>query len=83
MKGSWHFVTLNKTAQAWVVKVRPEQRRGFGSVPVRVTVGSSTWETSLFPDKKRGYVLPIKAKILKAQKFQNGDTITMTLARRI
>ena len=81
IKGAWHFVTLNKTAQKWVEQVRPKMRRGFGSIPVIVTIGSSTWKTSLFPDKMRGYVMPVKSKILKVQKLQEGDFVTLILKR--
>jgi len=43
-------------------------KRGFGSVRVNVTIGGSTWKTSLFPSKELGhYVLPIKASIRKAE----------------
>ncbi len=79
-KAAWHFVTLSKTI-AEKIKVEFKQpRRGWGSIPVVVTMGTSTWKTSVFPDKKTGsFVLPIKAKVRKAQGVSVGQTVAFTL----
>jgi hypothetical protein len=46
----------------------------------RVTVGGSTWRTSIFPDSTRGrYVLPIKRAVRKAEDLDVGDVATVTL----
>jgi hypothetical protein len=37
-------------------------RRGFGSVRVRATIGSSTRTTPIFPGSQSGYVLPVKPR---------------------
>ncbi len=59
----WHFVTLPEDVADDLDELVGE-RPGFGSVPVEVTVGSSTWKTSVFPDAKTGsFVLPIKRAI--------------------
>jgi hypothetical protein len=55
-------------------------RRGFGSVRVEATLGSSTWKTSVFPDSKSGsYVLPVKAQVRKREAVGDGDPVTVTL----
>jgi hypothetical protein len=55
-------------------------RRGFGSLPVRVTVGDSRWTTSIFPDSVRaGYVLPIKRAVRTAEDLDVGDFATVTV----
>jgi uncharacterized protein DUF1905 len=47
---------------------------------VRVTVGTSTWATSIFPDSVRGsYVLPIKRAVRKAEALNVGDITTVTV----
>jgi hypothetical protein len=53
---------------------------GFGSVRVEVTVGTSTWRTSVFPDKVRGYVLPVKAQVRRTASLELGDVVRLTLA---
>ena len=45
-----------------------------------VTVGDSTWTTSIFPDSVRGgYVLPIKRAVRQAEDLDVGDFATVTV----
>ncbi|MCX4758449.1 DUF1905 domain-containing protein [Kitasatospora purpeofusca] len=54
-------------------------RRGFGSQRVRVTIGASTWQTSIFPAADGHYVLPVKRAVRKAEDLDAGDTATVTV----
>lgn len=84
--GAWHFVTLpadvsdeieGRTANAVSVA---NTRRGFGSVRVRVTIGDSSWSTSVFPDKQQGaYVLPVKKDIRTREGLTAGDRTAVSL----
>lgn len=77
---SWTFVSLPVEASEEIRELAGEPRRGFGSVRVRVTVGVSTWMTSVFPDKAGGtYVLPIKRAVRKAEAIDVGDITTVTV----
>lgn len=77
---SWTFVSLPVEASEEVRELFGGRRRGFGSVRVRVTVGGSTWTTSIFPDSGKGcYVLPVKRAIRKAEAIDAGDTATVTV----
>lgn len=75
--GGWHFVTLPKK-QSTQIKTRfGPLKRGWGSLPVLVTIGKTNWKTSIFPDKKAGaYLLPLKADVRKKEKIAEGDAIT-------
>jgi len=75
---TWVFVSL-PAEQSEEIRELVGPRRGFGSVRVRVTVGASTWTTSIFPDSARGYVLPIKRAVRKAEALDTGDTTTVTV----
>jgi len=76
---AWHFVTLPDDAAAKVRLVSPV-KRGWGSVKVKVTVGGSAWQTSIFPDKKTGsYVLPLKAAVRKKENLLAGQEIDVSL----
>ena len=45
-----------------------------------MTVGDSTWTTSIFPDSVRGgYVLPIKRAVRQAEDLDVGDFATVTV----
>src|SRR5262245_57956699 len=65
---SWTFVSLPVDASDDIRDRTGDKRRGFGSVRVRVTIGTSTWTTSVFPDSGSGaYVLPVKRPIRRAE----------------
>ena len=78
-KGSWHFVTLPEEI-ATRIRFFKSGAPGFGSVRVEVKIGSSVWQTSLFPDSKRqSYLLPVKADIRRTEKISDGDVVTVRL----
>jgi Domain of unknown function (DUF1905) len=78
---SWTFVSLPAEASAELRELMVgEPRRGFGSMRVRVTVGVTTWTTSIFPGSAGGsYVLPIKRAVRKAEALDVGDIATVTV----
>lgn len=77
---SWVFVSLPVEASEEIRERADGPRRGFGSMRVRVTLGGSTWTTSIFPDSARGaYVLPIKRAVRKAEALDAGDIATVTV----
>jgi hypothetical protein len=79
--GAWHFVSLPEPIADQIEADVDPARPGFGSVRVEVTVGSTTWRTSIFPDTKRGtYVLPVKAAVRRAEGLAAGDVAGVTLA---
>jgi len=77
---SWTFVSLPADASDEIRDLTGGQRRGFGSVRVRVKVGASTWKTSIFPDSAHGcFVLPVKRAIRRAEGLDAGDKATVTV----
>jgi len=80
MQGAWHFVTVPKALSAEIKQGFGKFSRGWGSLPVEVTIGKSTWKTSIFPDKKSAsYLLPLKAKVRSDENIFNGDTISVSI----
>ena len=78
---SWTFASLPVAASEEIRELTAGSRRGFGSVRVQVTIGGSTWTTSIFPDAGSGcYVLPVKRPIRRAEGVEAGDVVTMTVA---
>jgi hypothetical protein len=55
------------------------KRRGFGSVKVMAQVGSSRWQTSLFPQKTGGWFLPVKKPVRLAEGLDFGDEVAVEL----
>ncbi len=73
---NWHFVTLTKKIGQEIKETHGKNARGFGSLPVQVTIGQTTWKTSIFPDKRAGsYLLPLKAQVRKKEDIEAGETV--------
>ncbi len=75
----WHFVTVGEVEAKKIKELQGSSRRGFGSVPVEVTVGKTTWSTSVFPSKDGTYLLPIKIAVRKAEGIFDGDIISLRI----
>ncbi len=76
---SWHFVTLPKDLGTTIKQTYAHNRRGFGSLPVTVTIGTTTFTTSIFPDRHSGsYLLPLKASVRNKEELLLDDTITFS-----
>jgi hypothetical protein len=82
-KGAWHFMTLPQDKSAEIKFFNEnmhEKNRGWGAVRVQVTVGKTTWQTSIFPTSKlKAYILPIKADVRKKEKILVGNDVTVSL----
>jgi hypothetical protein len=76
---AWVFITVPEDQSDEISESVPNQV-GFGSVRVAVTIGTSTWKTSLFPSKRaEAYVLPVKRAIRDAENLDIGDTAEVSL----
>ena len=91
---SWYFVSVPQDHSA-EIEDQPRPPRGFGSVKVRVQIGGSSWETSIFPSSGtssvvspesviqggavREYVLPIKKAVRTAERIEVTDRVAVTL----
>ena len=77
-KGAWFFVRIEKETAENIKDNFAVFARGWGSLPVNVTIGASNWKTSIFPDKQT-YLLPIKSQIRKTENIQEADTLNINL----
>lgn len=83
---AWFFLTIaGDTADGIRVAAITAQwlngRKGFGSARVSVTIGDTSWQTSVFPHKESGgWLLPVKAAVRKAEGLGEGDDVTVTVS---
>lgn len=78
--GTWYFITLPSDLSDEIDAATIGSQGGWGSVRVTVTIGKTTWKTSLFPDKKaEAFVLPIKALVRKNEGLGDGSVVTVSL----
>jgi len=81
---AWYFVSIPKKESVKLQKTFEGLQRGFGSLPVTVTVGSTSWKTSIFPNSKDGvFMLPIKAQVRKKENIKAEKIISFKLEVRI
>jgi len=79
-KTSWFFVSLPEDEADEIEERFGRRAAGFGSIRVEVTIGSSTWRTSLFPsNEQKTYVLPLKKAVRTAEGLGPGSVAAVEL----
>ena len=80
----WHFISIPQDISEDIKNNFGDRKRGWGSLPVMVIIGKTSWKTSIFPDKKAGgYLLPIKAEVRKKEEIIADHKITLLLEIRV
>lgn len=74
----FHFVTVPAELSAEIHAIAAEVTYGWGMIAVSVTIGRTTWQTSLWPKDGR-YVVPIKTSVRTAEHVAEGETITVEM----
>jgi hypothetical protein len=74
----YHFVTVPPEETADIRAVASDVSYGWGMIPVQVTIGTTSWTTSLWP-KDGAYVVPLKDAVRSAASVELGDVVTITL----
>lgn len=81
---AWHFVTLPKDMSEHITKMFGDQKRGWGSLPVTVTIGATSWDTSIFPDKNEAsYILPLKVDVRKKEGISVDQKVKVLIEIRV
>jgi hypothetical protein len=75
--GSWHFVNLSPRQSVEIRRRFGATARGWGSIRVRIRIGETEWDTSLFPSNRdKTYLFMIKAGVRRAEEIDAGDRVT-------
>lgn len=78
-EAAWFFLTVPVDESEDIRELAPP-RRGFGSVRVGVTIGSTSWSTSVFPQSSSGcFILPVKKEVRRAEGIEAGDVVDVAL----
>lgn len=81
---AWHFVALPEDVTDEIDERHGHSAGGFGSLPVEVTVGATTWRTSVFPDSRRKtFVLPVKKAVRAKEGLEDGVEAVFSLRVRV
>lgn len=76
--GGWHFAYVDDKQSKKLREIPRKKTRGFGSVKVRAKIGTSIWDTSLFPSKEGPYLLAIKKSVRFEESIEAGDTVKVS-----
>lgn len=77
---AWYFVTMPVEISEEIKEVFGKLSAGWGSLPVRVTIGNTTWKTSIFYDTKhQAYLLPIKADVRRIENLLEGNDVEVRI----
>lgn len=84
--GTWHFVRISgETAQAIAAvalmrRLEGGRPRGWGSLKVEARIGDTRWATSIFPEKDRSWLLPVKKAVRSSENLAAGDIAEVEIA---
>lgn len=74
----FYFVTVAEDVAEELQDLSPALTYGWGMIPATVTVGATTFRTSLWP-KDGGYVVPLRDHVRRAEQVAEGDIVTISL----
>jgi hypothetical protein len=77
----FHFVAVPPDGAELLHAVAPVATYGWGVIPVTVTIGRTTFATSVFP-RDGGYLVPVKDAVRRAERIELGDTVDVELTLR-
>ncbi len=77
----FRFITVPDEACVELRAVAAVVSYGWGMIPVRVRIGGTVWETSLFPKDGR-YIVPVKDVVRGVEGIAEGDIVAVELTIR-
>lgn len=75
----FYFVTVPEPIAKEIKAHERMATYGWGMIPVEVTIGGTTWTTSLWP-KDGTYVVPLKVVVRTAEGIEEGDTVSLLMS---
>lgn len=74
----YYFVTVPDEESTEIHAVSTLASYGWGVIPVRVEIGETEFETSLFP-RDGAYLVPLKAAVRTREHLELGDYVEIAL----
>jgi hypothetical protein len=81
-RDEWFFVSVPDDLSDEITARTDGLRGGFDSVPVDVTIGSTSWRTSIFPGGDGRYSLPLKKAVRVAEGIERDSSVEVVLELR-
>jgi hypothetical protein len=72
--GGWQFVAVPQEQYQEMREIAVSLKHGFGSIKVEARIGSTTWQTSIFPDtENKRFLLFVKKAVRQAEDMSLGE----------
>jgi hypothetical protein len=81
-RDEWFFVSVPDDMSDEIAARSEGLTGGFNSVPVQVTIGATTWRTSIFPGGDGRYSLPLKKSVRVAEGIHRDAPVDVTIELR-
>ena len=82
-RDEWFFVSVPEDMSDEIMARSEGLTGGFNSVPVQVTIGDTTWRTSIFPGGDGRYSLPLKKSVRAAEGIHRDSIVTVVIELRL
>lgn len=76
--GGWYYIAVPR----WICEELSHLAER-GLIPIKATVGSTIWDTSLLPKGDSSHFIALNAKVRQTNHIDLGDRITVTFHPRI
>ena len=74
----YHFVALPEPEAVRLRVVASRVTYGWGCIPATVTLGATTFTTSIFP-REGGFMVPVKVAARRAESVELGDDVALVV----
>lgn len=80
-EGGWYFVSLPSKISSEIREHLQWQEEGWGRMKATATIGTLSWDTAIWFDKKhQTYLLPLKADIRRKTGIKPDDIIDVMIS---
>ncbi len=74
----FHFIRVPEEQAADIQGISRSVSYGWGMIPAQVTIGNTSWKTSLFP-KDGSYLLPLRDFVRADEQLEIDDDVQVTM----
>ena len=82
-RDEWFFVSVPEGMSEEIAARSDGLTGGFNSVPVQVTIGRTSWRTSIFPGGDGRYSLPLKRSVRVAESIERDSIVDVRIELRL
>ena len=82
-RDEWFFVSVPEGMSDEIAARSDGLSGGFNSVPVQVTIGRTSWRTSIFPGGDGRYSLPLKRSVRIAESIERDSIVDVMIELRL